>query len=663
MKKYKKFLILLVTSVLLFALMFVKAAGSTSAKVYNIVTCPGEDMSCSMQINWQADMDLNNLDLEYSIDPEFKDALRIDGGEPKVFKRTDGEPKSAKYSGMKEPRLVYNVVLTALEPKTKYQYRIVNGTEVLSDVYRFETAGKEMEEFSFLFMTDPQYATEANSRVFNQFAEARILDSNIKFCFLTGDITDRGGSDQLWRWFFDKSSLKKLPYVSTVGNHEYYDTGTVTIDNSIYNNYWFNPQNGPDPVKGSCYWCLYNTCLFVMLDSEIDSRNPEVHRIQEEWFRNVCKSVPCSYLIVGEHRSAYAGANYYEDGRAFLKKWGDAFDDCAVDLVLSGHDHIFARTKRLYQDRISYKELQGTTYILGGAAGWKHYRLKTEANKPKWACQFQGEPSCTVITLGKEELSTKTYNLDGEIKDHFSQKRKRFGEVDPDFSKDVFMNSITLSAVPESKTEVIASWDKNAYGNVQSISFVNETKEDNKAMLGSQVILNESSTEKKIAIMLGEVNKICAIVHYYDGTDMKKAITFDNTIDWGSVDNFEYEVGAREIVFKWNQNFNQEYYGENKSCYIQYIQIYRDDFKAKMVMLKPEDLKADSFTFNLDRKLEPEKSYDIKVELINVNNIPVKEFTINVTMTKEITEEERYQNEMANVGIKFLIYNVLNLID
>ena len=54
-----------------------------------------------------------------------------------------------------------------------------------------------------------------------------------------------------------------------------------------------------------------------------------------------------SYIIVGCHKSAYPAGPYVSDGKYFMSLWGAIFDECQVDLVLSGHDHVFTRTKNI----------------------------------------------------------------------------------------------------------------------------------------------------------------------------------------------------------------------------------------------------------------------------------------------------------------------------
>ena len=212
-------------TVLMLMLFVVVAVGikvkAATGDVYNIVTCPGEDMATQMQINWQSPTSITGLKVEYTeaSDVDFKNAKVVDATS-RSFSRKDGDPvNGASYVGYSTPRTIWNVALNELTPKTKYIYRITNGSKVYSANYAFETASKTDDAFSFLFMTDPQYYNESGASKFNVMTEKHITESNVKFALITGDISDKGGNSSYWDMFYTKSSLKKLPFATTVGNH------------------------------------------------------------------------------------------------------------------------------------------------------------------------------------------------------------------------------------------------------------------------------------------------------------------------------------------------------------------------------------------------------------------------------------------------------------
>jgi 3',5'-cyclic AMP phosphodiesterase CpdA len=63
-------------------------------------------------------------------------------------------------------------------------------------------------------------------------------------------------------------------------------------------------------------------------------------------------NLDADFVIVGMHRSFY-GSTYASDSVAVRATWQKIFDRYGVDLVLSGHDHIYARSHSIYNDAIS----------------------------------------------------------------------------------------------------------------------------------------------------------------------------------------------------------------------------------------------------------------------------------------------------------------------
>lgn len=635
---------------------------AATGDVYNIVTCPGENMATQMQINFQSPTSKTNLKVEYTVatDTTFANAKTVDGSY-RSFSRANGDPVSgANYVGFSQPRHIWNVLLENLTPKTKYIYRIVEGSNVLSSTFAFETGSLESDEFSFLFMTDPQYYNESGASKFNIMAETHIQNDDIKFAFITGDISDKGGNSTYWDMFYTKSSLEKIPYATTVGNHEYYDSGTTTTDNVIYNQYFFNPQNGPEHVKGSSYYFVYNNTLFIMLDSEERKNEAE----QKEWFKKVCTTVPCNYIIVGCHRSAYAGGPYVEDGKLFVQKWGAIFDSCQVDLVLSGHDHVYARTKSIYADEVTTEKYKGTTYILGGSAGDKYYGKQSDENLEKWDCQFERVTCSVVITVSEKNLKINTYEKGsvngttytrGTLRDSAVLTRKRFGEVDPNYTKEEFEKSITIANAMPDLTSGSISWSEKGYGHVKSITCTNT---NSKKVLGTVSFINSLSTKLDVKgeFWIGEINKIKVDILYVDGTEKSLLFDFDNTIDWGEIKAVKaVDITSTTFNVLVEVAFNQEV------DFVDRIRVMEGNKVVKNFFIKEEHLSQTEILIDKlsARLMEPNTTKTFEVQALNVNGTVIWSQEITVTSLRELTEEDIYQNDMANIAFKAMIDNLL----
>lgn len=650
MKKILNIFLIIVLFIFLFNFkIHIKAA---SADVYNIVTCPGEDMATQMRINWQSKKTISNLKVEYTLasDTNFSNSIIIDG-EFTSFSRQNNEPfEGTIYVGFSTPRYVWNASLDNLTPETKYIYRIVDDVKTYSDIYHFETASQNDDEFSFLFMTDPQYYDEEGSQIFNKFAERHITNDDIKFTFITGDISDKGGNSNYWDMFYTKSSLRKVPYATTVGNHDYYDSKTTRTDNFIFNHFFNNPKNGPEHVKGSSYYFVYNQALFIMLDSEEKYNTSE----QKQWFKDVCSSIDCSYIIVGCHKSAYPAGPYVALGKTFIAEWGPVFDECQVDLVLSGHDHVFTRTKNIVNGAVATEKYKGTVYIEGGAAGPKYYAIQSLENEDKWAAVVEKRICATVITLGKETYSTKTYSNSGVLLDSSTNYRKRFGNIDESFSKEQFEDSLSINVSNDNFSKGTIDWSNKGYGLVKSLTF---THINSSNILGTTTIINDLTTSKTInnKIWIGEVNNFKVDIVYKDGTKNSIILTYDATIDWGSINKIEaINISSTSFSLLLNYNLNPEY------DFIKKIVVLENNVVKKNFFIKPEHYSLNELVIEMSNKLmEPSTTHTYEIRAVTSNGTIIWMQNLEVTSKRDITEEQQYQIDMANIAFKTMIDNLL----
>ena len=92
----------------------------------------------------------------------------------------------------------------------------------------------------------------------------------------------------------------------------------------------------------------------------------------------------------------------------------DAFvpvmEEAGVDLVLSGHQHVYMRTFPMKNGKL---DEDGITYIIGNASD-KHYNL---GSYEYIACGIENEPVYSIITVNEKGIFVETKNISGEILD------------------------------------------------------------------------------------------------------------------------------------------------------------------------------------------------------------------------------------------------------
>ena len=233
--------------------------------------------------------------------------------------------------------LYHTVEFAGLEPKTRYSYRVGDGTN-WSEWSDFTTAADSAEPFTFIYVGDAQNEVKSLwSRLIRQaYGDA----PEAAFTLHAGDLINRAEADGEWGgWFYAGGFINRsIPVLATPGNHEYY-TQEKDLTSHWGPTFAF-PANGPD-LKGmeETVWFLdYQGARFISLNS--NERQAE----QVDWLRETLKSNPHPWTIITFHHPMY-NSTLGRDNPELRELWQPVFDEYGVDLVLQGHDHTYARSK------------------------------------------------------------------------------------------------------------------------------------------------------------------------------------------------------------------------------------------------------------------------------------------------------------------------------
>lgn len=377
-------------------------------------------------------------------------------------------------------RYVCKATLTNLSPATRYYYQIVLGSEK-SKVYSFKTPANDGSSTSFAFLTDTQSADVNTFNKVNDLAKAlKLKDQNLNMVYMTGDIVDRGGYSAQWDAFFKGcTEFEGYQQGTLPGNHEYYhDDDPGYIDASFYNAFYNNPQNGPSDRLNSSYYFIYNEILFINLDTI--SRNNIDLEAHKAWFRQVVAEHPTRWIIVGSHAGCISAGVYAYDASYMMSNWQEVFEECQVDLALSGHEHIYIRKELYYQG--SRNEELGVTYLVGPAAGQKDYAAQTTEGFDQ---VLRGNYRGQIIKTQGSKMTVTLYDTSGTSYASFTLNAKRSGEPWP-LTDQEMLDSIAYS-YNESDNTLDITWSPDLWGNIKSISCTGDDT-------WSQVI-SSSSTE------------------------------------------------------------------------------------------------------------------------------------------------------------------------
>ena len=362
-------------------------------------------------------------------------------------------------------RYICKATLTDLQPAKTYYYKVVIGNEE-SEVQSFKSLTSDTAKKSLMLLAD----IHASSETYVSQTQATVdkvlkkeFNNNLGLFVTAGDNVDRGGYEYEWKSLFNKmTSLKNYLWAPIPGNHEYYhDNQPGYISAEYFNQFFNNPLNGPECKLNSSYYFKYGNALIIMLDIIKRDHNDE----QIAWFKQVVENNPSSWIIVVSHPGAYSCGAYADDANWVNKNWRKTFEECQVDLAVSGHEHIYLRKDQAYNDEKN--EDLGVTYLVSPASGMKQYpaqdKYKSQFDKILTIYNY----AANVLTFSGNQLTVKLYSSEGNVVESFVIKSRRPTEIKAMTDQEI-LDSISY-IYDKDLSKVIFSWDEGLWGNIKNI--------------------------------------------------------------------------------------------------------------------------------------------------------------------------------------------------
>jgi hypothetical protein len=384
--------------------------GTIFGEPSEIVISLGEKQT-SMGINWMTI-------------PAIKDSVvyyaKKDGFDGRFLTATGTSSIVAVTPGFNE-RMSHKVTLSDLEPGADYVYRVGDGKGFQSWQYEFTAPPdpKKVDGFSFLFMSDPQSVSmkDYETMSFTYDFGLSLVDKPA-FTLMTGDITQDGYKASQWSCFFRSAQgkLAAIPFMPAMGNHDYKGDPKYLTFKSRFN----TPANGAGgDLGGTNYWFEYGDAFFAVLNTEATPSaaiKPNLDR-QLDWLETQLKRTTKKWKIVAFHAGPYSSNH---DGTPIKNIVARRLEAMKVDLVLSGHDHLYLRTTMKGDEKVAPG--QSTTYVTGGTCGNKYYqwleRSKdfTEVYADKTDCQI-----VNVVLVNEEKIAFWAMQREDPKKTTFKQ--------------------------------------------------------------------------------------------------------------------------------------------------------------------------------------------------------------------------------------------------
>lgn len=319
---------------------------------------PGKNAT-ELNFAWYSEKEETLPKVKISKSTDMSNSIEFDGTQSRAV--TNKETKIEYVSN--------KVTVTGLEEDTTYYYSYGTNENWSSPVV---INTQSTDSFSFFLVGDPQIGSSLKNTPTgeteaigqdrsvrndsfnwnNTIKKALSLVPNASFMISAGDqisIRDKKANNEQalayteneieYAGYLSPEPLKSLPVATTLGNHD--------AVSGNYSYHFNNPNTSTlgSTVGGGNYYYTYGNTLFIMLNT--NNTNAEEHKQFIE--QAVAESGDVTWKVVTLHQDIYgSGEHSNEPEIAELRyKLVPIFEENDIDVVLTGHDHTYARSKIL----------------------------------------------------------------------------------------------------------------------------------------------------------------------------------------------------------------------------------------------------------------------------------------------------------------------------
>ena len=327
-------------------------SGSYQATVY---TAKGKEDGTPTHVWRNASDDADSLNVSWLSNPLYADgkALLQLAEEEEAVEGAEPISGTCQLTGFSDNAAANACGVTAegLAPGTTYYYRVGDGTH-WSAVRSF-TTGYENTGIQALVLGDLQESNNQNLSGILEQVGVEGLDLTIQ----TGDLVDSGGNYAYW-----DSTLSMLEKLDTdrffsLGNHEL--EGGLPIGTLLYH------QENPDYTSAE-----YGNVYFASIAINGGTAGYEKAL---EWLVADAQASQATWKILVTHQPPYYTNKVAGMDASTQQAIAQAAQEAGIDVVLSGHDHSYARTEPLYIGEVDQEK--GITYFICGSLGEKSYSV------------------------------------------------------------------------------------------------------------------------------------------------------------------------------------------------------------------------------------------------------------------------------------------------
>ena len=235
--------------------------------------------------------------------------------------------------------------MTDLEPDTEYAYQVGNEENGFTEVQRF-TTGDVGGDDEFLVFGDPQVGAGGGepddaAGWDRTLSSAAATADDPSFFYSLGDQVNSAGNQEQYAQYLAPEATRTIPQATTIGNHD--------VSSKAYEQHFNRPNVSQDHggggivTSGGDYWFIEDGVLFLNINSNSSDMDAHAEFIDEVVAEHGDQA---RWTVLGFHHSIYSTATHWND--LDVKRLRKAIPPVAarndIDLVVSGHDHIYNRT-------------------------------------------------------------------------------------------------------------------------------------------------------------------------------------------------------------------------------------------------------------------------------------------------------------------------------
>ncbi|MBQ8209594.1 MAG: metallophosphoesterase family protein [Clostridia bacterium] len=262
---------------------------------------------------------------------------------------------------------MHKAYISGLTAGTTYTYKVGDGSNWETGTFTTDNGDNLV---NFVVVADIQASSLENFEKGKATIEAAFKKMPYAdFYANLGDFTNDSTNEE---WDYYAEAMDAINATQTIvpvaGNHD-------------SNSGWFNNMFALDTTEsvrtnnGVNYSFDYGNVHVAVVNT---NDNISISNAQLTWLENDMNSTDADWKIVFMHKSPYSlGKDIKWPDACYLQESLAAVcDKTNVDLVMSGHDHMYLRTKALNDNKV-VDQKDGTTYVLAGTAGSKRYEFRT----------------------------------------------------------------------------------------------------------------------------------------------------------------------------------------------------------------------------------------------------------------------------------------------